>query len=182
MIVSGRLGRVTRIDAVGNMTVMMSNPDLSELDGVSVLADETLCTGRYTTYGVGQAGSGGLVPDFRAIYSPCPGQTIGLEMRQFNGGSPAVLFVSSAPLPQGVLKFKGAPLLVDPSAPLFLVLPLVLPGAGDGAGAGNLTMQFQVPETPGLAGVTLYHQIFAGDPGAPNGVSASNGLKETFGL
>jgi hypothetical protein len=62
------------------------------------------------------------------------------------------------------------------------VFPLVLPGAGNGPGSGNLTLQFQVPENPGLNGVQLYHQIFAGDPGAPNGVSASNGLKETFGL
>jgi sugar lactone lactonase YvrE len=182
LLVSGRQGRVTRIDAKGNMTVMIEDPSLSELDGVSVLEDESLCTGRYELYGTGQAGSGGMVPEFRAMFSPCPGQLIGLEMREFLGGAPAALFVSSAPLAQGAATFKGAPLLVDPSAPIFLVFPLAFPGAGDGPGAGNLMLQFKVPETPVLAGVSLYHQIFAGDPGAPNGVSASNGLKETFGL
>jgi sugar lactone lactonase YvrE len=182
LLVSGRNGRVTRVDALGNMTIMMENPALSELDGVSVLEDESLCTGRYEMYGTGQAGSGGMVPQFRALFSPCPGQFVALEMREVVGGAPAALFVSSAPLEQGVKTFKGAPLLVDPAAPIFLVFPLVLPGAGNGPGSGNLTLQFQVPENPGLNGVQLYHQIFAGDPGAPNGVSASNGLKETFGL
>ena len=43
-------------------------------------------------------------------------------------------------------------------------------------------MQFQVPMMPSLAGLSLYHQVFAGDNGAAHGVSASNGLKETFGL
>ncbi|MHC5211536.1 MAG: Vgb family protein [Planctomycetota bacterium] len=182
LLASGRNGRVTRIDALGNMTVEIENPALSELVGVSVLEDESLCTGRYEMYGTGQAGSGGMIPQFRALFSPCPGQTIGLEMREFWGGAQAVLFVSSAGLPQGAATFKGAPLLVDPGAPIFFVIPLVLPGAGNGPGTGNLTLQFKVPETPALAGLELYHQIFAGDPGAPNGVSASNGLKETFGL
>jgi sugar lactone lactonase YvrE len=180
MIVSGRNGRVTRIDALGNLTVMIENPALSELDGVSVLADATLCTGRFETYGQGQAGSGGLEPQFRAIFSPCPGQVIGLELRDFVGGAPAIMFVSMGSLPAGTLFFKGAPMLVDPSSPFFLSLPLFLPGAG--AGAGDLTLQFTVPEAPGLAGLELYHQVFAADPGAPNGISASNGLKETFGL
>lgn len=182
LLASGRNGRVTRIDALGNMTVVMENPALSELVGVAVLEDENPCSGRYEVYGTGQAGSGGIVPDFRAMFSPCPGQLIALELRSFMGGAPAILLVSSAPLAQGTAVLKGAPLLVDPGAPIFLVIPLGLPGAGNGPGSGNITLQFLVPAVPALAGLELYHQIFAGDPGAPNGVSASNGLKETFGL
>jgi sugar lactone lactonase YvrE len=181
MLAAGRNGRVSRIDALGTVTVAFEDPNLGELDGVSVAEDATLCSGRFETYGQGQAGSGDVMPKFRAIFSPCPGQLIGLELRDFLGGAPAILFVGTQPLAQGAATFKGAPLLVNPAGVLFLALPLVLPGNNLGAGAGDLTLQFMVPENPGLVGLELYHQVFAGDPGAPNGVSASNGLKETFG-
>jgi hypothetical protein len=141
--------------------------------------DATLCSGRFTMYGAGQAGSGGLTPELRAIFSPCPGQVIGLELRDFLGGAPAVMFVGTAGLPAGVAKIKGISLLVDPSGTLFLPLPLVLPGSG--AAAGDLVLQFQLPLLPALVGVEFYHQVFAADPGAPKGLSASNGLLETIG-
>jgi sugar lactone lactonase YvrE len=179
MLISGRSGRVSRVDALGNITVAFQDINLGELDGVSVPEDATLCTGRYEEYGTGVEGSGGYVPKFRAIFSPCPGQLIALEILDVNGGAPAILFVGSSPLAQGAMKFKGAPLLVNPGSPLFLTLPLVFPG--NGAGSGDLRLQFVVPENPALVGLELYHQVFAGDPEAPTGVSASNGLKETFG-
>ncbi len=180
LLVSGRVGRVSHIDAMGNITVKAQNPHLSELDGVSVKGDDTLCTGRYWTYGSGMAGTGGYMPQFRAIFSPCSGHTIALEFRDFVGGTPALLMFSSGELPQGAATFKQAPLLVDPGAPPFFTIPMFIPGAG--AGEGDLTLQFQVPVMGGLDGVTLYHQMFAADPSAPGGVSASNGLGETFGL
>jgi hypothetical protein len=180
MLTCGRLGSVVRIDALGNMNVVFQDPMLVELDGVAVPEDATLCTGRFEEYGSGTPGSGGFVPKFSAIFSPCPGQLIGLELKDFRGGAPAIMFVGSSPLPAGAMKFKGSDLLVNPSSPLFLILTLGLPGAG--AGNGDLTMQFEVPMMPSLAGLSLYHQVFAGDPGAATGVSASNGLKETFGL
>jgi sugar lactone lactonase YvrE len=180
LLTCGRYGSVVRIDALGQMTVEFQDPNLIELDGVAVPEDSTLCSGRFEQYGAGTAGSGGFVPKFSAIFSPGPGQLIGLELKDFRGGAPAIMFVGSASLPAGALKFKGADLLVDPSSAIFLLLPLGLPGAG--AGNGDLTMQFQVPMEPALDGLTLYHQVFAGDNGAAHGVSASNGLKETFGL
>jgi len=179
MLVSGRNGRVSRIDALGQIEIAFEDPTLGELDGVSVLEDATLCSGRYTMYGQGQAGSAGITPQLRAIFSPCPGQLIALELRDFVGGAQAILFVGSQALPPGAASFKGAPLLVNPASPLFLSFPLFIPG--DGAGAGDLTLQFAVPDVAGLTGLELYHQIFAKDPAAPNGVSASNGLKEVFG-
>lgn len=180
LVVSGRLGRVSRIDALGNIDVESETPDLSEFDGVSVAGDATLCSGRYETYGVGSAGSGGFVPQMRAIFSPCSGHTIALEFRDFVGGSTGLLFVSGAPLAPGVAKIKGLDLLVNPAAPPFLSIPLFFPGSGDGA--GDVTLQFDVPVMTGLDGIELYHQVFASDPGAPKGISSSNGLKETFGL
>src|SRR5262249_9283045 len=151
------------------MTVEFQDPNLIELDGVAVPEDSTLCSGRFEKYGAGTAGSGGFVPQFNAIFSPGPGQLIGLELRDFAGGAPAIMFVGSDALPAGTTKFKGADLLVNPSSALFLILGLALPGAG--AGNGDLTLQFQVPLEPGLDGLVLYHQVFAGDPGAPHGVS-----------
>ncbi|MED5330247.1 MAG: SMP-30/gluconolactonase/LRE family protein [Planctomycetota bacterium] len=180
LLVSGRQGRVSRIDALGQVSIMFENLSLSELDGVSVPEDATLCTGRFTTYGRGEEGSGGIIPQLRAIFSPCPGQVIGLEILDFLGGTQALMFVSSHALPSGLMAFKGAPLLVDPSGVLFLGIPLVLPGSG--TGEGDLTLQFQIPDLPGLAGLELFHQVFALDPSAAGGISASNGLKETFGL
>ncbi|MGQ0552439.1 MAG: Vgb family protein [Planctomycetota bacterium] len=182
MLVAGRNGRVSRIDALGNITVVYHDPTLGEFDGVAVPEDATLCTGRYTTYGEGLEGTGGITPKLQAIYSPCAGQTVGIEFRDFVGGATAVLFVGTQALPVGAMTLKGAPLLVDPAGTLFWPIPLGLPGAGQGAGAGDLTLQFTVPENPGLAGLELYHQVFAADPAALNGVSASNGLKEVFGL
>ncbi|HEX5009661.1 MAG TPA: SMP-30/gluconolactonase/LRE family protein [Planctomycetota bacterium] len=180
LITCGRQGNVVRIDALGGKTVIFHDPNLVELDGVSAPEDATLCSGRTVMYGAGTAGSGGFVPRLRGIFSPGPGQLIGLEFLDFLGSAPAVLFVGSADLPAGVAKIKGAPMLVDPAGALFLPLALALPGAG--AGAGDITLQFQVPVMPALDGVSLYHQVFAADPGAAHGVSASNGLKETFGL
>ena len=180
LLTCGRYGSVVRIDALGNMTVIFQDPMLVELDGVAVPEDATLCTGRFEQYGEGTPGSGGFVPKFSAIFSPGPGQTIGLELKDFRGGAPAIMFVGSSPLAAGAMKFKGNDLLVDPNSAIFLILGLALPGVG--AGNGDLTMQFQVPVMPALDGLSLYHQVFAGDNGAAHGVSASNGLKETFGL
>jgi hypothetical protein len=175
LITSGRPGKVVRIDALGQMTVIFSDPLLGELDGVSAPEDSSPCSGRFETYGAGEPGTGGLVPEFRAIFSPCAGQTIGLEFKDFRGSAPAVLFVGSQGLAGDTLKFKGAPMLVNPSGALFLPLALTMPPSG------SMTLQFQVPVMTGLVGIQLYHQVFAADPGAAHGVSASNGLKETFG-
>ena len=180
LIVCGRPGTVGRIDALGQLTVIYADPVLQELDGVAAPEDATLSSGRTVMYGEGTAGSGGFVPQLRGIFSPGPGQQIGLEFRDFLGSAPAILFVGSAELPAGVAKIKGASLLVNPAGSLFLPMALALPGAG--AGAGDITLQFQVPVMPALDGVSLYHQVFAADPGAAHGISASNGLKETFGL
>ena len=180
ILVSGRNGRVTHVDALGNLTVMAENPQLSELDGVSVLSDDTVCSGRFTNYGTGKVGSGGFMPQFRTLFAPCSGHTIALEFRDFLGGTQALLLVSGAPLENGVASFVGAPLLIDPGVPPFLAIPLFLPGSGPGE--GDLTLQFQVPIEAGLEGLKLYHQAFALDTGVTFHVSATNGMLETWGL
>jgi sugar lactone lactonase YvrE len=179
LLVAGSPGKVVRVDALGGMEVVFAGDGLGELDGVSVPEDATLCSGRFTMYGDGQAGTDGLLPQFRAIFSPCPGQIIGLELRDFLGGVPAVMFVGTAGLPAGAAKIKGISLLVDPAGTVFMPLPLFLPG--NGAGTGDLVLQFELPMLPALVGVEFYHQVFAADPGAPKGLSASNGLLETIG-
>jgi streptogramin lyase len=179
LIAAGKSGRVVRVDALGQMSVLFDDAGVGELDGVSVQADATLCSGRYVTYGEGTAGSGGFVPQFRGIFSPCPGQIIGLELIDFRGGAPAILFVGDASLPQGSLFLKGASLLVNPAGNVFLPIVLGLPGSG--AGEGDVRLQFAFPDDAGLVGLNLYHQVFAADPGAAHGVSASNGLLEVIG-
>ena len=180
MLVAAKKGTVVRVGALGQIELVFRDEALGELDGVSVPEDRTLCTGRYESYGAGQAGAGGYRPQLRAIFSPCGGQTVGFEFLDFAGGAPAILFIGSSPLAPGAASFKGAPLLVDPAGAVFLTMPLAFPGSG--AGAGDIRLQFKVPTTPGLIGLDLYHQVFACDAAAPGGVSASNGLKETFGI
>jgi len=179
LIAAGKPGKVVRIDALGQMTQLFDDAFVGELDGVSVLADEQPCDGRYVTYGAGTAGSGGFVPQFRGIFSPCPGQIIGFELIDFRGGAPAILFVGDNALPQDTVFLKGASLLVNPAGNLFLPIVLSLPGSG--AGEGDARLQFTFPDDPGLVGLNLYHQVFASDPGAAKGVSASNGLLEVIG-
>lgn len=179
LLASGKPGKVVRVDALGQMTLLFDDDFVGELDGVSVQADEAPCNGRYVAYGQGTAGSGGFVPQFRGIFSPCPGQLIGLELIDFAGGAPAILFVGSSALPQDTVFLKGASLLVNPAGNVFLPIVLGLPGSG--AGAGDLRLQFTFPDDPGMVGLELYHQVFAADPGAAHGVSASNGLLEIIG-
>jgi sugar lactone lactonase YvrE len=180
ILTSTRASNVCRVDALGNIVVEWSDPTLGELVGVAVPEDATLCTGRFTTYGEGKAGTGGIVPQLRAIFSPCAGQTVAIEIRDFVGGAPALVVLGTQTLAQGAVKVAGASLLVDPAGALFTTIPLVLPGTG--AGNGDLTLQFVVPDLPGIAGAEFAYQVLAGDAGATFGVSASNGLHEVIGL
>ena len=55
-------------------------------------------------------------------------------------------------------------------------VPLVYPPGGE------LSLVFAYPDDPSLAGVSLFVQALAADPGAPGGVSMSNGLEERIGM
>ncbi len=163
------------IDATGQLTVLYDPQTLGELVGNVSPADGPPCDGRYVTYGAGLAGSGGFVPELRALFSPCPGASVALEARALNGSATGVLAWGLQP---AALPFKGGQLLVNLGPPGGLV-PLVFPGAGPGG--GGLLLPFTLPGDALLTGVSFYLQLLASDPGAPKGVSLSNGLEERIG-
>lgn len=175
LLTTTRLSNLLRVDALGQITQEFQDLTFGEIVGVSVPEDATRCSGRFERYGAGTAGSGGFVPELRAIFSPCPGHDVALEWRDFLGGAPGLLLfgVKAANVP-----WMGGTLLVDLAAPSALV-PLVLPGAG--AGNGDLTLQFQVDPNPALVGATFHFQTVVADPQGGHGVALSNGLRETIG-
>jgi len=175
LLVTMKNAALVRIDALGQMNLIKQAPELGEFDGVASPADSPPCSGSFTPYGTGTAGSGGIVPELRGLFSPCAGAAVGLELTGFLGNS----FGSLAwGLGATDLPFKGARLLVSIGPPGGLI-PLPYPGAGPGGGA--LRQPFTLPDTPAIAGLDFYLQGLAADPGAPGGVSASNGLVEHIG-
>lgn len=175
LLTTSRQSNLLRIDAIGNLTVEFQDTNFGEIDGVAVFEDVTPCSGTFVSYGSGLAGTGGHVPKLRAIYSPCPGLPIAIELRDFLGGAPCVLCIG---VKSGSIPMLGGSLLIDPN-PIFVVVPFVLPGGG--AGDGDLVLPFSVANDPGLIGAKFYFQAIAGDAGAPFGASFSNGLVEAIG-
>ena len=58
---------------------------------------------------------------------------------------------------------------------------IVGPALGGVLGSVDLRLPFTVPNLPNLVGINLYFQVLGGDPGAPNGISMTNGLHEVIG-
>lgn len=175
LLTTTRFANLLAIDSTGQITEIFKDSSFGEIVGVSVPKDYSKCSGRFSNYGAGKPGSGDFVPRMQAIFSPCPGQPIALEWRDFLGGAPALLLFSTAPANQ---PFLGGSLLVDLSAPNAIV-PLVIPGSGPGA--GSLRIPFTIDPNPALSGLHFYFQTLAGDPGATNGVSMTAGLHEIIG-
>jgi hypothetical protein len=163
------------IDALGQLTVLADDASYGEWDGNVSQSDTPPCGGRYVKYGAGLPGSGGAVPELRAVFSPCPGASVALEMRHILGDAQGALAWGLSP---AALPFKGGTLLVDLGPPGGLI-PMVFPGSGPGGGA--LVLPFTFPDEPLLAGVSVWLQVLAKDPAAPKGVSLSNGLEERIG-
>ena len=175
LIASTRNSNIVRLDPLGNIDVLFNGPGYGDIVGVSSPADGDRCQGSFVSYGQGKAGSGGYVPEFRAIYSPCLGLPHGLEFRNFNGGATALMFITAAP---ASIPFLGGEFLLDLSG-FNVMVPVPLPGSGPGE--GDLSLGFVVPDNPNIVGVELFYQVLAADPGATFGVSMSNGLHETIG-
>lgn len=163
------------IDAAGQLSLLLDLPAFGDLTGHASPGDAPACDGRFVAFGTGLAGSGGHVPELRALFSPCPGAEVGLELRRALGGAGGALAWGLAP---ASLPFKGGTLLVGLGPPGGL-LPLVFPGAGPGG--GSLLLPFTLPDDPLLTGASFFLQVLVADAGAPAGVALSNGLEERIG-
>ncbi len=175
LLVTTRLSNLVRVHADGSMTEIYKNGTLGEIDGIAVPADHDPCGGTFTPYGTGLAGTGGFVPELRGIFSPCPGTEVGLELKDFLGGTVGYLALG---LSATSLPFYGGQLLVNPNPPFFF-LPVPIPGSG--AGNGDVVYAFGLANDPGFVGLHLYMQVIGVDAGAVRGVSISNGLHEVIG-
>jgi hypothetical protein len=170
LLTTTRNSSLLRIDALGQIDVILNDPTLGEIDGIAVPEDATPCSGSFVTYGVGTAGASGIAPRLTALFSPCPGADVALEFRGIAAGAPTALFIGTSP---ASIPFYGGTLLVNPTGP-FVVVPFTHPG-------GNLVLPFTLAADPLWIGAQLYMQCAAAEPTAPQGVALSNGLHETIG-
>ncbi|MFG0319757.1 MAG: hypothetical protein ACF8XB_20975 [Planctomycetota bacterium JB042] len=176
LIASTRNSNILKIDALGNIEVFFHDASYGDIVGIAQKGDGDKCTGTFESYGQGLAGSGGHVPRLSAIYSPCMGMPIALEMDRYLGGAPTLLIVGF-----GATSFPwmGGELLIDFNLPAFFA-NFTMPGSGPGNGA--LRLPAVVPDdNPNLVGLEIFMQTVTGDPGAVQGLSLSNGLHETIG-
>ncbi|MEO0650003.1 MAG: hypothetical protein AAFZ65_04945 [Planctomycetota bacterium] len=128
-----------------------------------------------TSYGLGTAGSGTVVPTIAAAGGlPFVGNSgFRLEVSGVLGGG-LVLFALSEGPALG-LPFLGGSLWIDP-AQILLVNSATASGAPGAPGAGSASLALPIPATPGFVGLDLYAQGLTIDAGAPLGFGFTDAL------
>jgi outer membrane protein assembly factor BamB len=150
--------------------VNVGGPALGD-DGVLVVCGTATtvrtfrCAGYFAPYGTARAGSGGLAPTLTGSGCPTGGETITLTVAGGLGGAAGFLFLGTG---TGVQAVHGCDLQVLP------LLPLSIPLALSGSGAGNGTVALPAALPPVLPVVDLYLQALFADPGAAGGVSGTS--------
>lgn len=123
-------------------------------------------------YGIGSAGLGGRVPNLLAEVPANVGNTdFKLGIGNARGGALATLVLSQLPAAT-VLGGVSVNVMFNAGE---LLLSTALAGAPGLAGAGYGTWKIDVPNLPGLAGITLYAQWFVLDAAGPSGFASSRG-------
>lgn len=123
-------------------------------------------------YGIGSAGLGGRVPNLLAEVPANVGNTdFKLGIGNARGGALATLVLSQLP---AATVISGVNVNVQFNASE-LLFSLPLAGSPGAAGAGYGTWKVDVPNLPGLAGITLYAQWFVLDAAGPSGFASSRG-------
>jgi FG-GAP-like repeat len=130
-------------------------------------------------YGTANAGSGGMRPTLGARGPFRVGEIPQIRLRGTLGGAPNFLLVGFASTAQPGFPVVDATLWVDLGLPGWILVKLPSAGTAGAIGGGSFTLPVNVDA--GLVGGTFYHQAFAIDVGAPNLVTASNGLQLTYG-
>jgi hypothetical protein len=120
-------------------------------------------------YGVGYAGTGGVVPGIALDASPVLGNTVNLQIGNAAAVSAAGALLVSEERAALVTPFGGL-LLTEP----FLALPVVVP-------VGGTSLPVMIPDQASLIGASLYFQDLLVDPGALYQVALSSGLCMTLG-
>ncbi|MEM7201532.1 MAG: hypothetical protein AAF628_14785 [Planctomycetota bacterium] len=134
------------------------------------------CGGTLASYGEGLAGSGGLEPILEAVGCPvATGSSVAWVVSQGRGGSLGWLLVGTAAASTPML---GGQILV---AQPYAAIPHLLDGITGVPGDGNFHLPLRLPASPTLTGLALFAQAAYLDPGAPQDVSLSAGLRLVVG-
>jgi hypothetical protein len=139
--------------------------------------------GSYATYGTGCLGSNGLIPLHTSTSHPDTGSSVTHNVSNLRAAAPAVMFLGfsktlwgATPLPL-CLGFIGANPSCCVLTEVFLQLPIVIDGAGNGS------KTFSVTSDPAAIGMHTFTQVVAADIFLPDPLKivVSNGLDMTIG-
>lgn len=136
---------------------------------IAVRGFATVC-GTVARYGQGLSGSGGFVPRIDTLGCFARNQTPSFAVSQGRGGAPGVLLFG---FQQAGLPLFGGTLLVTP----FVVIDHVLAGTSGQPGAGTFQVEIAVPNDLNLLNTDFFFQAAYLDPGAPQGVSFTGGIR-----
>lgn len=120
--------------------------------------------GTFTNYGTGGPGTAGLIPAIHGSGCPRVGATVQLDIDTVVPNGLGVLFLGFQQLSVPFLNFT---VLNDLSAQVGI----------QADAAGNVLLNLPIPNSAGLGNLNAYLQAGFLDGGAPNGISASNGLQ-----
>ena len=129
-------------------------------------------------YGNATAGLGGEIPriDYANGHAQVGNPTFALEATRTAGSVPVAFLLGSA---ASSTPFSGIELLVDPQG-ILGAFQAMASGAAGVAGAGIATLPLPLPNTPGLAGLTVYAQAVPIDAAAVSGLAATRGFRVTI--
>lgn len=173
------LSQVQKDALVAFLTVALTDPrvtnELAPFDRPTLYTE----TDRVPqSFGVGAAGSGGVVPRFVAVEPPFVGNPdFSFGIADTLGQAPIFLGVDVLAAPPGTMA-GGVPLhlAVSPAFQLWSLGNTVDQGPGE----GWLAFSASLPTNPTLAGLTLFLQAFAVDPGTEQGIATTPGLSLEF--
>jgi hypothetical protein len=129
-------------------------------------------------HGDGVGGENGIVPTLGATGPFRVGETIEVRIVGGVGGQTGELHISRGAGPTPDFPVTGVTAYLDPADAFYVVVPLTLQGPAE-PGAGHAEVSLTLPA--GYAGQIEYLQAFLDDPAAPNGKSATNGLRLEYG-
>ncbi|MCA8941872.1 MAG: exo-alpha-sialidase [Planctomycetes bacterium] len=128
-------------------------------------------------FGIGSPGTFGVVPTLSIIGRATRGSVVCLELDRTVGGSIGAITIGFGSPSRTTFPVLGGTLLVDPD----LVVPITLGGAVGNPGIGSVSVPLSLPLHPAWSGANVNFQALIIDPGAPGGVSMSNGVELWIG-
>lgn len=157
-------------DTVPLLATDFEGDDRVRYDAVDLGADELAgCVFRSFPFGSGVAGTGGLVPALTTTGQSCEAGGHFVHIDDVLPGAISNLWIGAG---QTTLPFLAGTFYIDLGLPKAVVV-FNMPAGGALTLVGSDVTAFE--------GVTLYMQAIFGDPGAPFGVSMTNGLEIEIG-